>query len=1349
MMNGVKTGDQPPMVAFGSQGGGSPLYINQEYRFGIAAGGEKPETLNDLKIEVYDRQAVDAGATNVAPIFTANYTLPRPSNQADWSDFTINRLTRDYHLLTNYSNRVIDFDTQVTYQTVDLGKGWRQSGKYNFVLMHKARNDSFYYKVSFMGSGCKDDSTAFFDMAKNSEKKAQSYNISYSLDFETPLPWRSKFINQPHFQGVAIPSEYQGKSLDELIHQTAKVVDNLAIPEQIGYDLKKINNSSELKSHPVLDKLVADLESDPLKIANYVLNEIELTDAMGYNMSTDKSPIDSTSINPQGVTRDALATYLEGEGSPIDQCALLVYLLRKAGYSACYVFPKQNTTLMFDAQLSKILKMQLRGVMSNIENANEPELIPVNYPWVAFFNKDKNNPKDPGKWIHLFPWIKNTKVIEGKNLWDYFSDGYNNAKQWLFKYLLNDPSIRNPLGTTDPAILKEDNIGSLFPLYAEKKLASNNLTIGDIGIQFINQPCHYDNWDDFPRPWQTESISSDNIAHNLEADQNPKLKEQLTDIFDTIEITVISDRSNSGDVDLKKHEADPTIQTGPIRIANLHDRNLLLHHEVIQNRTPAQYKMILSLDPYDTTEGSNDTQTYTFYHGDHPNPPSDQIFRNKQETSVILDHQDDKILYHILYRHHQQFLNQKIDWDKQFPGIAEITPVDSKLTLLKGDMACLSLFYGQVSTRMLNFQNTKFLQCQEALKENPDSLEKQTAMKGQFLSIVGDFYYKMVGDSEKMLERMTKTHAISYVAHGLSKLSPKCDEQNQIVLINNTNNQIQDLDLVYPNVDMSFQALAYVNNSSAHLDSGDTFQLAADTFGELLIGEISADEHRVINKLYGQENAISTVKLLDIAQGWTSATGLASQPGEGAVILTANNFKEEGNKEYIAKKITDHTPIKKSLSTWANLFTTYWIKEVPETLALSSHAQDNFIIMTPGPVTADAQQGVPYTGMGAMIFKNDSYASLITGRSTINGGYGQETHLFENSGSSINIPAMGIGDNTTFPNYKLDTNPPVNITTNSYSYNPYGPGGQYYYNPLFNKKSSTEGSLPTIPTPPPAVAPVTTPTLPTLPPIPTSPITDPTSNPIASPTPPTPTPTPTPGEKPAPPTTVPPFSTPIPTNPPTVAPVTTPTNPPTPPPAVAPVTTPTNPTLPPIPTSPTTDPTSNPIASPTPTPTPTPTPGEKPAPPTTVLPVSTPTPKSAITFIDEKGSMGLPVYYGKFKSFVKDPVSVVTGEFYANTVDLKLAGPMPLEIRRIYSSQSTVDESFGHGWKSSYFSYLVLSDDITPTVIGAAETDGSVIAYRYNSDQQSWIPLPSDNSTLINENDGNSLINKNLWGCTR
>ena len=137
------------------------------------------------------------------------------------------------------------------------------------------------------------------------------------------------------------------------------------------------------------------------------------------------------------------------------------------------------------------------------------------------------------------------------------------------------------------------------------------------------------------------------------------------------------------------------------------------------------------------------------------------------------------------------------------------------------------------------------------------------------------------------------------------------------------------------------------------------------------------------------------------------------------------------------------------------------------------------------------------------------------------------------------------------------------------------------------------------------------------------------------------------------------------------------------------------------------------------------------------------------------GDIGIPSYYGASQeskqsglwNFVCDPVSVVTGEFYINNLDIKLNGPMPLEIRRIYASQNQANNNFGHGWRLGYFLYLVLSSDskATPSLIYAAETDGSVVAYRYQRAQNNWAPTAVDNPDLFNISDGSTITNHHLF----
>ena len=475
------TGDAPPLVAFGRSTGGKELFVGQSYRFGINAGGERPTLLNnpDLKIEVYDKGSFSSGANNVAPVLTKTYTLPRNADTKGWDSFNSEGFLKDFHLLEQYQGKTIDFDTEIQY--VPTFGTWGNFLNYSFIATHRAGNSSFCYRVSVMGAASPHEESELVDMAKNKVGRAAAYNLSYTLDFDDPASWSATFLHQPHFQTVALPSFYQGKSTDELLHQIAPVRDTLLLVEKIPYKLTALNNSPELKSHPELDRIVAEHGNDPMALANYVLNEIELSDAVGYNVT---GHIDDTSINPQGVSRDALGTYLEGEGAPAEQCALLIYLLRKAGYPAVYVFPEYNGTLLFDQQLSRLLEMQIRGIKDEYGASAErvPELIPVNYPWVAVY-VDK-------KWVHLFPWLKDTSITEGKNLWNYFPSKYQNGTTWLTHYLLNDPEIRS--------LSKKDDLGVLFTIYTTNKLVEAGLSLKDVGMQIVNNRHCYTEWDQFP-----------------------------------------------------------------------------------------------------------------------------------------------------------------------------------------------------------------------------------------------------------------------------------------------------------------------------------------------------------------------------------------------------------------------------------------------------------------------------------------------------------------------------------------------------------------------------------------------------------------------------------------------------------------------------------------------------------------------------------------------------------------------------------------------------------------------------------------------------------------------------------
>ena len=85
-----------PVAAFGSQGGGSPLFPNQPYRFGVYAGGfdeSTPAATNVIQISVFNATNFVAGASNLAPLNVYYIPLPRRTVSADsnlWDTFMAN-----------------------------------------------------------------------------------------------------------------------------------------------------------------------------------------------------------------------------------------------------------------------------------------------------------------------------------------------------------------------------------------------------------------------------------------------------------------------------------------------------------------------------------------------------------------------------------------------------------------------------------------------------------------------------------------------------------------------------------------------------------------------------------------------------------------------------------------------------------------------------------------------------------------------------------------------------------------------------------------------------------------------------------------------------------------------------------------------------------------------------------------------------------------------------------------------------------------------------------------------------------------------------------------------------------
>ena len=615
---------------------------------------------------------------------------------------------------------------------------------------------------------------------------------------------------------------------------------------------------------------------------------------------------------------------------------------------------------------------------------------------------------------------------------------------------------------------------------------------------------------------------------------------------------------------------------------------------------------------------------------------------------------DDTLLYQVTYNRHRQAqaisnLNTLDHWTP-FLGFTELTSISDTRNLRKGDMACLCTDYGRVSQKMLEFQAEKYWNYQQKVAANPNAATDPELATGQLLFVMGQSYYYKISQFVQNVENWTKTQSVSFVAHGLSKLSPlrNTADDSPNIIQSGSNNSISNINLRYPRVDMFFQSAAWVNNGTSHLDSGDVGTLADNGAAELMIAEVSADEHRILNEFFQQSAAISTVKLLDIAQGWTPTTGTASHPGSGPIMLTATNYVAQGNVNYTVNKTNGTGTVTHSLSALAGGTSagSLW-SQVTAALTGSTYGSLTTVFITPGPITASGQNtGVPYTGMGAFVIGAGVYGAYITDNTIINnGGYGGDNGYTLNSDfpttqqivSTILVPTSD-GGYTAVNAGNLNAGSSISlgeVTFNDYSTYTTGLNNNTIY--LSADQIAALNAW----------------------------------NQSVS------------------------MTTPV------------------------------------------------------------------------ALSISGSVTAAADIRMAISGNTGSVCYNGNmspsdsggvgiFGSImgglgaagqgILDPVNAITGEFYVNALDIKLNGPMPLEIRRVYGSLNQADNNFGHGWRMSYFPYMMLSSDSVisgvtvttqPTLIYAAEMDGSVIAYhRQSTPNTRWIPLATDNPNLVNAADG-------------
>jgi RHS repeat-associated protein len=1109
-----------PVVAFGSESGGSPLYTGQPYRFGVYAGAfnENSGQTNMIRVQVYNRASFTGGATGIKAANTFTISLPRRSISADntaWSNFVTNgnRLVVE----TNGLRTVIEFaDAPDAYHNWGVSMPFGAMANVvggGYRITHTATSTDFYYVVEVLGSA-QVGSNVLAPLV--TAGGAWTYSPLYALGFENFPEWRSRYVDNPHYEGIPLPPVYAGRRLDELNAMTATATNQVALTNNSAY--ANLDTSPELRRHPVLDRFVTDMARDPLALASYVLNEIELTDPMAYQEASTRV---ADSIEVGGVNRSALGVFLEGQGSPTEQCALLVYLLRQAGYSAGYVFPTNSNLRLLDTTVSRLWQINVKGV---VYHAGVPvitnSLIVVNYPWVVA-NIGTNT-------VHIFPWLKDTEIVEGPDIYDYMPTNYPSAYQWVKDYAHANPEVLGTASVNDP-------LTKVWREFLTSALNSNqlaqNLSLDEFGVRAFNRRNSYPTWDDLPKPNFLTNQTQLAIVPTLS--ENAQTNPFLTNMFDRIRIEVFKFNTNL---------VNRIFDTGLWRACDLHNRKLLLY-------TNTSSTVSLWMAPY-RPDAINTTGDFTGF----------ETGLGSLNRQIVTTSAGAETVYpiRVTYQRRPVTYPSPTTWYT----MQELGLHSYDLTAQKRDVTAFCSSVGRVTPAMLRLHAEDYWRLERERSLNPSFVPAITEDAGTAAMMLGLSFFERLWSEDQFNQRLHKVRGLTWVSWGTAGLR-RLNNDGMVV-----------------NMSMHWLNTLLLGNGRLRQDSGDRSALALDNYMTILQANGSSAEHAVIASLFGDANAVSSVRMLQLAAQRAQTNGWA--PPLELNIKNYLSLGETPQTGYGTVKVKDQ-----DAQLWqriTNAFATRW------------DASFLRVLMTPGAATNAPNT---FKGSSALLFgKWQNGAILSDNQVVLNGGF------------SGNLTWIGSPSTQTYQlRYNLQHSPTIGFTfvLNNFS----TPLPRYtfsHYDALTLTATSGVAQV--------AFTPHQT----------------------------------------------------------TQA----------------------------------------------------------------LLVASTLNLPSASTASATKTAKDVG-WLGRASSLVKqmgstlaDPVHVISGDFYLDEVDLSLAGPLPLELRRNYLSRNLAENQFGHGWKLSFTPWLVLSTNSGGTsIIHAAEPDGSVIAYSFLSNNV-WTVTPEHNLTLVN-----------------
>ena len=208
---------------------------------------------------------------------------------------------------------------------------------------------------------------------------------------------RSEFLSQEKKALAVLQQTWEDRQqIGEIFFSSKEVLEKKSIHfEDVGQD-------------PYLDRLADKIGCNPIHIARYVQNEIH-------------------------------------DVSETENCRILVYLLKKAGFDARFAMSEDHV-----------------WVILNLQNEQ----------------------------IHLYPWIKQYTFEEGVSLYENLPENFNTASLWVRQYLLKDESIFCHAQQD-----YNDTAAVLFERYVKSKVPDQI-----VGRKRIPLKVNYEFFEDFPKP---------------------------------------------------------------------------------------------------------------------------------------------------------------------------------------------------------------------------------------------------------------------------------------------------------------------------------------------------------------------------------------------------------------------------------------------------------------------------------------------------------------------------------------------------------------------------------------------------------------------------------------------------------------------------------------------------------------------------------------------------------------------------------------------------------------------------------------------------------------------------------